>query len=135
MSDEDRVLADLQTMIGRIRSIDGLGREAAPHVARAVEAEIRRTTAAHSTPYGVKWALKQDGGLALERAMASVGVGAIGATVYVRLIGPTARHHKGTAKGGLRRQVIPDRTVIPPLMASVIRRALDEVWAERMGAA
>jgi hypothetical protein len=124
------VHAELANMIERVRSVDGLARKAAPRVARVVEAELRRTTAAHATPSGERWPLRQDGGLPLERAMASIGVGAVGTTIYVRLTGPTARHHKGTAAGKIRRQVIPDTRVIPAPMAAEIRRVLDEVWSE-----
>lgn len=115
---------EIQDMIEAIRRVSQLGRTAAPDVAVAVEADIRRTITQGTTPDGVPWKPTQKGERPLQHATRALGVAAIGGTVYVRLTGPEAMHHKGSARGGIRRQVIPDSRQIPSRMAAEIKAVL-----------
>jgi hypothetical protein len=122
--------AELDKMIATVRAIPRLCVTAAPEVADAVRTELARTIAAGTSPEGKRWEpRKHDGGRPLENAAAAVHVGAVGSTIYVRLIGPEARHHLGHARGGTVRQVIPvDR--LSSELASVVRDVLARFFDE-----
>jgi len=126
-------LADLDRMIATIRDLPGLGKIAAPDVADALEAALGRTIAAGTTPAGEPWRPTRDGRTPLTGAAKALGVAAVGATVYVRLTGPEARHHLGTAAGGVTRQVIPTRA-LPPAMAEAVRVVLNRHFVELVNA-
>jgi hypothetical protein len=116
--------AELDAMIATVRAIPRLTVTAAPDVALAVRDELARTIAAGTTPSGVAWRpRKDDGGPVLKNAAAAIHVGAVGSTIYVRLTGPEARHHLGSARGGTMRQVIPVG-VVPAAMGEAVRRVL-----------
>jgi hypothetical protein len=117
---------ELQGMIESIRRMGELGITAAPDVARVVDAELRRTIAAGTTPDGQPWQERQRGGKPLQNAGDALFVAAVGGTVYVRLKGPEARHHRGTARGGVMRQVIPSSSRLPAPLASKIKAVLVE---------
>ena len=126
MSDD---LAELDALIARVRKLPELAQRAAPDVARVVEAELHRTIAAGTTPYGEPWKLTQDGAKPLVHAADALAVVAVGTTIYVRLTGPEARHHLGRGRGGVKREVIPTRG-IPPRMAAPIRAAIGRCFTE-----
>lgn len=120
MSGEDQ----LDAMIATIRKLPELGKQAAPDVAAAVEADLQRTIAAGTTPDGKPWKLTQDGERPLTGAAKALAVVAVGTTVFVRLTGPEARHHLGRGRGGVVREVIPTKR-IPAKMATAIRSVLE----------
>jgi hypothetical protein len=120
----------LQSIIERVKAIGNLAEIAAPDVARAVEIDLRLSIADGTTPYGEKWKLTQEHQQPLQNAMKALHVAAVGGTIYVRLTGPEARHHRGAVRGGVRRQVIPSNGKIPDRMAARIRKVLEEHFEE-----
>jgi hypothetical protein len=125
--------AELERMIETIRDLPGLGRRAAPDVAEVLEAALERTIAAGTTPAGEPWQPTRDGRAPLTGAAKALGVAAVGSTIYVRLTGPEARHHLGTAAGGITRQVIP-AGALPPVMAEAVRVVLNRHFEEMINA-
>lgn len=121
----------LDAHIARIRALPELARKAAPDVALAVEAELERTIAAGTSADGVPWKPRKAGGKPLAGAAAALAVVAVGSSVIVTLRGPEARHHKGWAKGGIRRPVIPVKD-IPPAMAAAIKDVIAKRFEKEM---
>lgn len=115
---------ELQEMIAKIRALGKLGEEAAPDVAYAVEADLRRSIGEGTDPDGKPWDKTQAGETPLRNADKAVHVAAVGGTIFVRLTGPEARHHKGSARGGIVRAVIPTKSVVPDRMAAAVRGVL-----------
>ncbi len=116
--------AALQSMIDRLRKVQKIDTTAAPAVAEAVADDARRTIGAGIGPDGTPWApLKATGGRALVNAAEALTVKAIGSLVLMQLSGPEARHHRGFARGGVARQIIPTRG-IPDPMIRAIRKVL-----------
>lgn len=124
--------AALQEMIDRVRKLPGLVKEAAPDVAEAVEADLRRTAKAHTDPYGKAWKLTQDGREPLANAPSEITAAPIGTRIFVRLKGPSARHNNGRARGGIKREVLPDERGIPPRMAEAIGGVVGDHFARIM---
>lgn len=121
--------AELQGMINTLRNIPNLAKNAAPDVADAVRDEIKKTADAGQTPFGQPWlARKHDGGRAMLHAADAVKVAAVGTTILATVKGPEARHHKGTAKGGIRRQILPISSNIPPNIDRAVRDVLTEAF-------
>lgn len=124
---------DLDAMIANLRSLGpALTTDAAPEVARALRADLERTTAAQTTPDGRAWAPRKSGGTTplLANAAKAVGVTAMGATVVFVLQGVEARHHRGRVKGGQHREILP-RAGLPRGWAVQIERVLArrfEAW-------
>lgn len=123
---------EIDRMVATLKTLDKLGAKAADDVAHVVEAELRRTIAAGTTPDGKQWEPTEAGERPLRNAAAALGIAAVGSTVYVRLTGPEARHHKGRARGGIVREIIPTRG-IPDVMAGEIRAVLAEHFKRHMG--
>jgi hypothetical protein len=121
----------IDRMVVSLKTLDKLGEKAAEDVARVVESELRRTIAAGTTPDGKPWQPTEAGERPLRNAAGALGIAAVGSTVYVRLTGPEARHHKGRARGGIVREVIPTRG-IPDAMAEHIRAVLAEHYERHM---
>lgn len=115
--------ATLDAFIARVRELPELGRRAAPDVADACKLELHRQIAAGVDPDARAWQLTADGRKPLATAAAALTVGSQGATVIMRLRGHIARHHRGRAKGGIERRILPT-TGIPTPMADRIREVL-----------
>jgi hypothetical protein len=122
--------AELDALIERIQSIPGMAANAAQDLAAVVQSELESTIGAGQDPYGTPWApRKADGSKPLQNAAAAITVQAYESVIFVRVIGPEARHHRGQVKGGTKRRVIPIK-VIPPKMA----KRLVEVLTRRFQA-
>ena len=116
-------LFQIDKMIGQLRLLTKLPEAAAEKAAEAIEREVNRTISAGQAPDGTPWRLRKDGGKPLQNAASKVAVGAIGSTIIVRLKDrATVLHHFGYARGGVRRQVIPEE--IHPRMRVAIERAI-----------
>lgn len=127
--------AELDAMIARVDGLRDFVRDAAPEVADACRSELERTIKAGTTPDGREWEPKKEGtGKPLANAANALAVVPVGKTVFMTLQGPEARHHRGTAKGGTMRQVLPVSEVPGP-MAKAIRRVLVKRFREAMGGA
>lgn len=104
-----------------------------PEVARAVEAHLRSTAAAGTTPDGEAWAPKKhEGGRALPDAASAITLKPQGTVLLIKLGYPYG-FHNGAKEGGAmpRRQVIPrDRT--PASVNEVINATLVKLWEARL---
>jgi hypothetical protein len=121
----------IDAMIASLKSLNELPESAADDVAHVVEAELRRTIAAGTTPDGKPWKLTLDGQRPLQHAGGALKVAAVGGTVYVRIAGPDARHHLGHGRGGVVREVIPTGDIPAPMVES-IRRVLMKHFERHM---
>jgi hypothetical protein len=130
MAGGDAVLA---SMIDRIRSLGELPEVVAPEVAT----ELKRVTDANIArgvgPDGTPWELTADGKVPLRGAAAAVTARAIGTMVLMRVDGPEARHNNATAKGRIRRRILPTPQLSAPIVAA-IRRVCGKRFARAMGA-
>lgn len=118
-----------------IATLEGLGdlvEDAAPDVARAVEAELRDQVGRGVDPQGKPWPKTKAGKRALPDAMDDVTVRARGRRIEIKVTGAHARHHLGAVRGGVRRQIIPEGK-LPRPMADAIGRVLEERFAEKVG--
>ena len=124
----------LDDWIRRLEGLPAAGVDAAPEVARVVDAELRGNIAAGRAPDGTSWPATADGHRALRHAGEKLRVRAIGATVVATLSGVEALHDRGRAKGGVRRQIIPTGKAPGPVAAAV-RRVYRDVYARQLGGA
>lgn len=122
----------LDEHIRRIRQLPELVDRAAPDIAKAVERELQAQIRRGETPSGRSWKPRADGGAALFNAGKALTVRAVGKVIVARLTGPEARHHLGAVRGGIRRQILPTRT-IPADMADGIRETLAREFRKTMG--
>jgi hypothetical protein len=111
----------LQRWIAKIRELGTVPEDAAPEVAKELEAEIQANIAAGRGPDGEPWKLTAAGDRPLKRAGAQVRVRVMGSTILVTLTGPEVRHHRGTARGRITRRVIPTGQLNGPALAAVKR--------------
>lgn len=118
--------ATVQGWASQLQRLAQLPAELATRVAPDIESAARASASAGTSPGGDAWAPKRDGGQALDGAADEISVTASGASVVVALEGPSAIHHSGTARGGVRRQVIPDDGEIPAAYVDAIDAALAE---------
>ena len=124
--------AELDAMLARIQAVADLPRRAAPAVAEALEDELHAQIARGEGPDGEKWAPRQDGGAPLQNAAKALAVVPIGTTVFARLKGPEARHHRGIARGAVVRRILPVRG-IPNPMVRAIKAALKREFEQTTG--
>jgi hypothetical protein len=124
------VHAEFWQRITALRKLEGFGRSIAPDVARVVEADLRRTLKAGTTPDGEKWQPTKDGEAPLQNAESALYVGAYLNKVFVRIKGPEALHDRGRARGRIERQLIPHGQTIPRVMAERIRVVIEDAFAK-----
>lgn len=122
----------LESISRMIKSLRALPRavtdELAPKVAEIFQEDVERSIAAGTAPDGTLWKPRaKDGSRPLEDAAAHVYTAAIGSIVYLRVKGVEARHHRGTVKGKVKRQIIYEGTQIP-------KRVADKVIALQLAA-
>lgn len=133
MADNAAAHAKLREMIDRCRSLPReLVVRSVPEIARALKADIDEHVARGQAPDGAAWQLKQDGEQALVGAQQTVDVSFSGSVVLAVMRGKFVRHHKGTARGGIRRQVLPTRK-IPEAVTRAIGATLRKHFSAIMG--
>lgn len=126
--------AALEAHIARLHALGELTRRAAPAAADAVEGVLHRQIAAGVDPDGKAWAPRKDNGeQPLQHAADALAVVPLGTKVYCRLKGPEARHHRGTARGGIVRRILPVKG-LPKPMERAITDAIVDVFNETMEA-
>jgi hypothetical protein len=103
-----------------------------PEVAKALEDDIKASANAGAAPDGSAWQKTESGAKALPNAADRVKVEHSGSVVLARLKGNEVRHHKGTARGGIRRQILPTRK-IPDNVAVAIRRVFGKHFTRLVG--
>lgn len=129
----DDVLADLDRMIGRLRTLPELARDVVPDVAEIVREEIERTIAQGTTPEGETWQRTREGKRPMPTAGKALRVVVLGPRVFVRISDHVGRHSLGRARGGIVRRVLPRSGSVPRAMAARIRKRLGERFREHMG--
>lgn len=112
----------LDSYIERLRSLPkGIVRESAPAIAKEAHSEIEQNIALQRDPDGEHWLPGKGGRNVLTGAAQAVNSRAIGDTIIISVEGPEAKHHKGTANGGIKRGIIPTRKIPKPLVDAIKR--------------
>jgi hypothetical protein len=119
-------VAGWASSLGRLAQLPA---ELPARVAPGIEAAAVATASSGTSPSGAPWAPTQSGGQPLAGAASELSVTAGAGAVVVTLDGPSAIHHNGTARGGVRRQVIPDDGEVPPGYVDAIDAAFAEAVA------
>ena len=123
-------MATIEQIAARVRALGPRGVVGAmPELVAAVRDELSATVASGTTPEGEAWPMRKKGGRALQNAMSAVHVGAVGMLIVVRLTGVEARHHRGLAKGGVDRPIIPTGA-LPAAWGRAFKRVFDERFGE-----
>lgn len=125
--------ATVSRWIDRLRKLpQAMTRDAAPEVARSLEAELRAQIARGEAPDGTAWKSTADGKRPLRGAAKALSVRASGPAIVVSLSGIDARHHRGWVRGGVARPILPSASEGMP---APFARAIDAVLAQRFRAA
>jgi hypothetical protein len=120
MADNAAASAQLREWIERLRGLPAaLVTASAPEVRDALDREIKANVAAAKGPDGTAWAPKQDGERALPNAAERVKVEVEGTVILATLRGNEVKHHKGTARGGEKRQILPTRQIPAPVTQAI----------------
>ena len=117
--DNGQAFAEMQGWIDRLNTLGDLPTEVAKEVAPVLDAEIRKNIAAGVDPEGKPWQLTKDGKKPLTNAGAALTVRAISSVVQAKLEGHVALHHIGSARGNVRRQILPSSRLPQPMTAAV----------------
>lgn len=128
--------AVLQEMIAAFQGLEtfpaAIAREAAPDL----EAALKATASAGSSPSGQAWAPTKKGGRAMAGAAKAITVKAVGNIVRVVLAGVEVFHHFGKGSSEVRRPVIPDAGgELPGVVRQVLERAAEKAFARVMAGA
>lgn len=127
----DSGIAELDAMIDRLRTLAGpkVGERVAARAAPRVDAAIKKTARAGTTPDGRPWKPKKDGGRPLVHAADHIQTRALGNIVVTTLTGPDAFHQKGLG-GKPTRPIIPDAGTVPKGIKDAALEAAAEVVRE-----
>lgn len=125
--------AALAKMIAATRYVASgdFARDGLQEAAKQVEATIKASAAAGTTPDGEPWAPKKDGGRAMAGAAGAVSVSTSGSVIQVQLNGPEVFHHFGV-RGAPSRQVIP-RGSMPSRIGDAVRLGFVTPWKSKVG--
>ena len=123
----------LDAMIAKLRRARMIAVEAARIAAPKLEAEIKRTAAAGTTPEGKPWApLKYSGQRALVKASEFVSAKQFGSTVALILTGAYVLHNFGTGHAEKRR-ILPERGApLPERMRAICAAAAKQAFEQAM---
>lgn len=126
--------AALDDMVARLRRLAELPAEAAKLGAPLVEAAIKASATAGTTPDGSPWPAKKDGGRPLANAAAAITSKAVSTTIVTTLTGPEVIHNFGTERLP-KRQILPDGGAgLPPKVAAAVDQAATKAFDAIMGA-
>lgn len=100
-------------------SANGIAKVAAP----LMEAAVKKTAAAGTSPDGTPWRSKKDGDPALKNAAQSVQGRAIGSVVELRLVGTATGDAKVQAIQNARRPILPKPGMAPAPVAEALQTA------------
>ena len=119
--------AELDRIIAEVRGLGLVAEQAAPIVAAELEASLRASAAAGTTPDGTPWAPTKSGGRALKNAPAAIQVVVLDPkTVQAQVSGHHVFHHYGT-KRNEKRQIIPE-SGMPEKLGQAVRQGLVKAW-------
>lgn len=115
--------AAMRRMIGQLRELGSMTADVAPAVADVVRDKLEQQVARGTDPDGKAWQPTQKGEQPLQHAGKAIGVTSIGPRVIAVVHGVEARHHKGIARGGIVRQILPSvsipRTWVPDMTTAL----------------
>jgi len=100
---------ELDGIIDRVRALGRFPEELAATAAPGVEAAVKATAAAGTTPAGKPWAPKKDGTSPLTNAAAAVHARAVGTVIELRLDGTSTGSQKVQAIQNTRRNILPPK--------------------------
>lgn len=121
----------LEEMIASARRLERLNERAAEIAAPLLEARLKASATAGTTPDGKAWAPTKRGARAMPGAAKAISVRAIGPTIRVTLEGVEVFHNFGRPGHEERRQIIPDNgAAMPAMVREVLDEALAKAWAE-----
>lgn len=124
--------AQMRAIIQRLRTLPKeLIAQSAPLIGEELKASIDGSVARGQAPDGTPWPLKLDGERALVDAADDVTVDVVGSVIVATLRGKYVLHHKGFARGGVRRQVIPTKKA-PQAFINAAKKALSQRYVEIM---
>jgi len=119
---------DIDGMIAHLRGLRKLPGEVATAIAPALDAALKQQISAGQGPHGKPWPKRQDGGHALANAGSYLQVRPVDmaarTVVLARLPKPIALHDLGIARGGVKRQVLPDGE-LPGRLAATVKEAAE----------
>ncbi len=123
----------MDDMIAALARLADLPEEAARLGAPLVEAAMKKTAAAGTTPDGTPWVQKKDGTRPLVNAAAALTTTSHGTVITTKLAGVSVLHNWGTHKDP-KRQIIPDRAdAIPATFAAAVKAGADAAFDKAMG--
>lgn len=122
-------VASLRRMIAKLNELGDIAEIAAPRVAEKLEELTAANIAIGVGPDGAAWKLTAEGAKPLRNAAKALSSGSVGAVAILRLEGPEVRHHAGTARGRVRRQILPSRKLSAPATEAV-RAIASEIFGE-----
>lgn len=114
---------DMDRMIERVRKLGQLRARTAELARAKLEAVVRATAAAGTTPDGERWKPTKEGGRALANAAAALSVRVVGSVLQVVLTGHHVFHSRGAGR------TLPQRKIIPANGDPIPDRYLDAVRA------
>jgi hypothetical protein len=128
----DPAFAQVDKMTAFLR---GLGKkvieDARADIARAMKSETERTIAAQTDAYGEPWKPGTEGEQMLEGTQIETKIR--GPKIMLRIVGYHARHHRGYARGGVKRGILPERGLMPPAMARAVKRVVEKRFLQAKG--
>lgn len=123
---------ELAPMIAALRALRDIAASAAEEAAPLIEAALKETAAAGTTPDGDRWKPTKGGERPMVNAADHITVVARGTTVRATLKGPDVFHNYGA--GGTRRQVLPDMEAdTPPAIVEAIEEAVARAKTKALG--
>lgn len=119
-------------MIARVQGLGkDLVKDAAREAAPLVDAEIKRTAAANTDPYGERIEPKRDGSPALVNAAKGVFARAGGPVIRIKVSGPYAIHF--FKKINQRRLIPSGGRPMPPGIVAALHEGARRAFAKAMG--
>lgn len=123
-------LSGLDALIAKVRRAKDFVASAAPAAAEAMQAALRATASAGTSPDGTAWPQrKKDGGNALPDAADAITVRAVGTVLVARIAFPYSIHNNGKGHAP-QRQILPSGEM-PTSVAEAIKQSLIDSWNAR----
>ena len=132
MSSNAGAFAALDAQIKAVRTLPDLPEAVAPDVARELEKILDQQIARGESPDGTPLKKTAEGATPLTGAAKALSVTAVGASVFATLRGPEARHHLGLVRGGIKRQILPTKSLPAPAVEA-IKRVLAQKFRAALG--
>lgn len=120
----ETALSELDRWGQKLKTLGDIERRVAPVVASAFRRQLELQIARGTAPDGTPWEPTLDGHKPLQNAAKELDVRSSGSVVLATLTGPSVRHHLGIAKGGKKRQILPDKGTLPEPLVAAIKEAI-----------